>query len=161
MIAIREATRKDYSKLIEIMNNSADGEELKGFVPPTSETRKFLMQLGQQLGLAGHGVLVAEMDQKPVGFVFFTQKKDNFAIEELDIAKKHQGQGIGRALVKAVEKLAKDRGAISLTTGTAVNSEGTPWKAYGFWRHMGYMDTGERTDSGYGFKYCRFVKKLE
>jgi len=161
MIAIREATGKDYLKLIEIMSRSADKEELKGFVPPTTETRKFLMQLRRQLVLAGHKIFVAEMSQKPVGFVYFTQKKDNFAIEELDVARKHQGRGIGRALVEAVEELAENNGATSLTTGTAINSEGKPWKAYGFWIRMGYKDTGERTDSGYGFKYCRFVKKLK
>jgi ribosomal protein S18 acetylase RimI-like enzyme len=161
MIAIREATERDYLKLVEIMSKSADKEELNGFVPPTSETRKFLMRLRQQLGLAGHRVFVAEVGQKPVGFLYFTKKKDNFAIEELDVAKKHQGRGIGRALVKAVEKLAKEKGAISLTAGTAINSEGLPWKAYGFWIRMGYTDTGEITDSGYGFKYCRLVKKLE
>lgn len=57
--------------------------------------------------------------------------------------------------------MAKDKGVIYMTTGTAINSEGRPWKAYGFWTRMGYADTGERKDSGYGFKYCKFVKKLQ
>jgi hypothetical protein len=60
-----------------------------------------------------------------------------------------------------VEELAKYKGVAYLTTGTAVSSEGKPWKAYEFWMHMGYTDTGERIDSGYGFKYCTFVKRLQ
>jgi GNAT superfamily N-acetyltransferase len=142
------------------MNDSADKRELEGFVPPRNETRKFMLQLRQHSKLMGHGVFVAEIDQKPVGFVYFIQGEDDFSIEEVDVARKHQGHGIGRALVERVEKLAKHKGVNYLVTGTAINIQGTPWKAYGFWARMGYTDTGERTDSKYGFKYCKLVKKL-
>lgn len=161
MITIRQASRKDYSKLVEIMNSSASAEELKGFVPPRSATRKFLLQLRQHFKLAGHKILVAEVNRNPVGFVYFIQEKDHFVVEELDVERNHQRRGIGRALVESVERLAKDKGVICMTTGTAINSEGRPWEAYGFWIRMGYADTGERKDSGYGFKYCKFVKKLQ
>jgi GNAT superfamily N-acetyltransferase len=161
MISIRKATRRDYSGLVKIMNDSADKKELEGFVPPKNETRKFLLQLRQHSKLAGHGVFVAEINQKPVGFIYFIQEKHNFSIEEVDVAKKHQGQGIGRALVERVEKLAKHKGANYSVTGTAIDSRGTPWKAYWFWTHMGYTDTGGRTDSGYEFKYCKLLKKLQ
>jgi GNAT superfamily N-acetyltransferase len=157
---IREERKGDFSKLIEIMDKSATKKELRGFVPPTRETRKFLNQLKQQPRPAKHHVFVAEMNQEPVGFIYFTQKKDCFTIEELDVAEEHQGQGIGKALVKRVEGLARNKGMSYLTTGTAINSKGRPWKAYGFWSHIGYADTGERTDSGYGFRYCKLVKKL-
>jgi GNAT superfamily N-acetyltransferase len=131
-IAIREATREDYSRLIEIMSNSADREELKGFVPPRSATKKFLLQLRRHLKLSGHEVLVAEMDRVLVGFIYFIREENCFAIEELDVVKRHQREGIGKVLVENVEKLARDSGVDSLTTGTAINSEGMPWKAYSF-----------------------------
>lgn len=142
------------------MNKAADREELKDFTPPEGVTRKFLIQLKRQLELLQHGVFVAEMNHEPVGFVFFIHKNDYFEIEEIDVVKKCQGQGIGKALVNTVERLARDRGVTSLITGTSINSEGEPWKAYGFWIRMGYEDTGERTDSGFGFKYCRLAKRL-
>jgi len=142
------------------MDDSADEEELRGFVPSRNVTRKFLVQLRRHYKLGGHTVFVVEIDQKPVGFIYFIQEKDSFTIEEVDVAKKHQGQGIGKALVKKVETLAKGKGANYLTTGTTINGQGKPWKAYGFWTHMGYTDTGERTDSGYEFNYCKLVKKL-
>lgn len=160
MVSIRRATQEDYSGLVKIMNDSADTEELKGFVPPRNVTREFLIQLRQHSKFRGHTVFVAEINEKPVGFVYFIQEKDSFTIEEVDVAKEHQGQGIGKALVEKVEVLARDRGADYLVTGTAIDSQGKPWKAYGFWIHMGYTDTGERIDSGYEFKYCRLVKKL-
>lgn len=160
MIAIRKAVKKDYPKLIEIMNNSADREELKGFVPPEEVTQRFLIQLKRQLELVESGVLVAEINREPVGFVLFNREDDWFEIEEIDVAKEYQGQGIGKALLNKIERLARDKGVTSLVTGTSVNSEGKPWKAYGFWIRMGYKDTGERRDSGYGFKYCKLVKRL-
>lgn len=160
MITIREAVKDDYPKLVEIMKKAADKKELEGFVPPEGVTRKFLVQLKRQLELVEHGVFVAETNQKPVGFVFFTQKGDHFEIEEIDVIKEYQGQGIGRALVNMVERIARAKGVTSLITGTSINTEGEPWKAYGFWIRMGYKDTGERTESGYGFKYCNLVKRL-
>jgi GNAT superfamily N-acetyltransferase len=101
------------------------------------------------------------MDRVLVGFIYFIREENCFAIEELDVVKRHQREGIGKVLVENVEKLARDSGVDSLTTGTAINSEGMPWKAYSFWTHIGYVDTGERKDSGYWFKYCRLVKKLK
>ena len=161
VIPVREATKRDFSRLVKIMSKSADKRELKGFVPPASETRKFLSKLRKQLGVAGHKVFVAEMNQEPVGFIYLTHEKDCVVIEEVDVAKKYQRLGIGKALVKRAERLARDKGVKYLTTGTAINSEGEPWKAYGFWMRMGYVDAGERTDTGYGFKYCKLVKKLQ
>ena len=160
MIIIRKAVKKDYPKLIEIMNKSADREELKGFVPPEDVTQRFLIRLKRQLELVGNGILVAEINQEPVGFVFFTKEGDCFEIEEIDVVKEYQEQGIGKALVNIVERLARAKGVTSLVTGTSINSEGKPWKTYGFWIRMGYKDTGERKDSGYGFKYCKLVKRL-
>jgi GNAT superfamily N-acetyltransferase len=161
MLVIRDATKRDFAKLVEIMNKSTAEDELQGFVPPASETRKFLVQLRRQLGLTEHRVFVAEVNHEPVGFVYFVRGKGFFAVEELDVVKRLQGQGIGKALVKRVEELAERESVAYLTAGTAINREGKPWRAYGFWLRMGYLDTGERTDSGCGFKYCKLVKKLK
>lgn len=160
MITIRKAVKKDYPKLVEIMNKAADREELIGFVPPEDVTRNFLIRLKHELRLVHHGIFVAETNRKPVGFVFFIQKGDSFEIEEIDVVKEYQRKGIGKALVHIVERLARDRGVNSMITGTSISGEGKPWKAYGFWIHMGYEDAGERIDSGHGFKYCTLVKRL-
>jgi N-acetylglutamate synthase-like GNAT family acetyltransferase len=126
VIVIREATKRDLLKLVEIMNKSAGKKELKGFVPPASETEKFLMKSGQQFEVSGHKVLVAEMDGKAVGFIYCIQEKDRMAIEEVDVVKQYQGRGIGRALVKRAERSAKNKDVKYLTAGTAINSEGKP-----------------------------------
>jgi ribosomal protein S18 acetylase RimI-like enzyme len=95
-----------------------------------------------------------------VGFVFFIQGNDCLEIEEIDVLADYQKRGVGKALVNEVERIAKDRKIALLKTGTSINNKGIPWRAYGFWLRMGFTDTGERTDSGYGFSYCKFVKRL-
>ena len=59
-----------------------------------------------------------------------------------------------------MEGLAKSRGFNFIRTDTTENSNGVPWKAYGFWKRMGYEDTGERVSSIYDFKNIPLVKKL-
>ena len=50
----------------------------------------------------------------------------------------------------------------AVTTDTTENAKGVPWKAYGFWKKIGYEDTGKRLAraSGYDFKIIPLIKKL-
>jgi len=166
MIFIRKAVEGDFPTIIEIMQTSASIEELKGFVPPGAlESRvagispKFLEELRKDLQRGEHGVIVAEKDGKPVGFAYFRYERDCIGIEEIDVRKEYQQQGIGKALVQLIEKNAREKGIKRLGTGTSINKEGKPWKAYGFWIHMGFVDTGKRIESD-GLKYVELVKSV-
>jgi GNAT superfamily N-acetyltransferase len=106
-------------------------------------------------------VFVAERRGKIVGFIVYNMNSRNDNIDNLVVAKDEQGKGIGRALVEYVENLAKSRGYNIIWTDTTENVEGVPWKAYGFWRKMGYEDTGERVLTEYGFKIIPLVKSLK
>jgi len=157
----------DFPTIIEIMQTSASIEELKGFVSQGAlENRvagispKFLEKLRKELKRREHDVIVAEKDGKPVGFAYCRYKRDCIGIEEIDVRKEYQQQGIGGALVQHVEKIAKEKRIKRLETGTSINKEGKPWKAYEFWIHMGFIDTGKRTESD-GLKYVELVKSLE
>jgi GNAT superfamily N-acetyltransferase len=106
-------------------------------------------------------VFVAVSEGKVVGFIVFSMKQCDDNIDNIVVAKKEQGKGVGRALVEHIEDLAKSRGMDVVTTGTTENARGVPWKAYGFWKKMGYEDTGKRLASGYDFKVIPLVKKLD
>jgi GNAT superfamily N-acetyltransferase len=95
-----------------------------------------------------------------MGFAYYRLKNDSVEIEEIDVRKECQGQGVGRALVQHIESIAKERGSKRLVTGTSINMEGKPWKAYGFWVHVGFIDAGERIEGLHGLKYVKFVKQL-
>lgn len=38
--------------------------------------------------------------------------------------------------------------------------KGKPWKAYGFWAHIGFVETEKRTDLD-GLKYVELIKSLQ
>jgi ribosomal protein S18 acetylase RimI-like enzyme len=160
MLTIKKASLKDYQAIIDIMSESANEEELRGFVPPEGVSPKFLEQLKREISRLDNGVVVAEKEGYPVGFAFCRLVHDSLEIEEIDVRKEFQGQGIGRALIRHVEDVAKERGLKCLVTGTSMNREGKLWKAYSFWIHIGFTDTGERIDGPHGLKYARLVRQL-
>jgi hypothetical protein len=63
-------------------------------------------------------------------------------------------------MMLAHRKNAKEKEIKSLVTGTSINKDGKPWKAYGLWVHMSFIDTGERIQGSHGLKYVKFVKQL-
>jgi len=160
MLTIKKAGLKDYQTVIDIMNESATEEELRGFVPPEGVSPKFLEQLKREISRLDNGVVVAEKEGYPMGFAFYRLVKDSLEIEEIDVRKEFQGQGIGRALIRHVEDVAKERGSKRLVTGTSMNREGKPWKAYSFWIHIGFTDTRKKIDGPHGLKYTGLVKQL-
>jgi hypothetical protein len=48
-----------------------------------------------------------------------------------------------------------------MKTDTSENAMGVPWKAYGFWRRMGFKDTGDRLSTKYDFKEIPLIKELK
>jgi GNAT superfamily N-acetyltransferase len=161
MLTIREASLEDYETIVDIMKESATEEELRGFVPPEGIFSRFLEEFRSELSRSDHGAVVAEKAGIPVGFAYYRLKNDSVGIEEVDVKKECQGQGVGRALVQHIEKIAKERGLKRLVTGTSINTQGKPWKAYGFWVHMGFVDAGKRIEGAHGLKYVEFVKQLD
>jgi len=166
MMLIRKADESDFPAIVEIMQTSASIEELNGFVPQgaldsrvAGVSTKFLAKLRKELQHREHGVIVTEKDGKPVGFTYCRYERDCIGIEEMDVRKEYQQQGIGKALVQYIEKMAREKGSKRLKTGTSINKEGKPWKAYWFWIHMGFIDTGRRKESS-GLKYAELVKYL-
>jgi N-acetylglutamate synthase-like GNAT family acetyltransferase len=160
MLTIRKASLEDYETIVNIMKESATEEELRGFVPPEGISSKFLEELRNELDRSDHGAVVAEKAGIPVGFAYYRLKNDSAGIEEVDVKKDCQGQGVGRSLVQYIENMAKERGLKRLVTGTSIDREGKPWKAYGFWVHMGFVDAGKRIEGIHGLKYAEFVKQL-
>lgn len=169
MLNIRKACESDFPTIIEIMQTniaSTSIEELKAFVRPEALespvpgiSSKFLEELRKELQHKEHGVIIAEKDNKPVGYAYCRYERDCIGIEEIDVRKEYQKQGIGKALIQYIEKIAREKGAKRLETGTSINKEGKPWKAYGFLIHMGFVDTGKRFSSG-GMKYVELIKSL-
>ena len=104
---------------------------------------------------------MAECEGKVIGFIVYNMKSVDDNIDNIVVGKDAQGKGVGRALVEYLEELAKSRGFLVITTDTTENAEGVPWKAYGFWRKMGYEDKGVRLPTEYSFKVIPLAKRLK
>jgi putative acetyltransferase len=160
MVVIRKACSKDFQTLVRIVKESTTAEEVIGFAPPEGISSGFLKQLAEELNRSDPNIIIAEKDGVPVGFAYYSFQKNFVEIQEADVIKEYQGQGIGKALIQHIEKIAKEKGIHRLVTGTSVNKNGEPWRAYGFWLQMGFIDTGERIQGAHGLKHVKLVKQI-
>ena len=163
---IRPASISDVPSIVKVRLGALTKEELVGFVIPEDNLHSSVDKLRENWEkdnklTGGFEVFVAEAEGEILGFIVYNMKDYNDNIDNVVVAREEQGKGIGRALVEYVEGLAKSRGFDILKTDTTENANGVPWKAYGFWKKMGYKDTGERVPTEYNFKVIRLVKTLK
>jgi len=164
-ITIRPAKVEDISSIVEVRLGALTEDEIRGYSAPEfaiySSIEKLRKVWNKENVLNdGFEVFVAEEKGEIVGFIAFKVEGDVGFIDNLVVARKERGKGIGRALVAYVEHVARSKGCRLMKTDTTENAKGVPWKAYGFWIRMGYADTGERLPADYEFKEIPFVKRL-
>ena len=165
-LKIRPATISDVSSIVEVRLGALTDDEISGFSVPGdnlySSVEKLCDMWDKENRLkGGFEVFVAELEGRVIGFIVFNMKSSDDNIDNVVVVRGEQGKGVGRALVGYVEELARSRGFSVLRTDTTENAQGVPWRAYVFWRKMGYVDTGERIPSGYGFKNIPLFKNLK
>jgi diamine N-acetyltransferase len=80
--------------------------------------------------------------EDPVGVVMLEEEDGRHYIVRFMVAASRQGEGIGRRAVEAVVALVRDRGIDELSTSYVPAEDG----AAGFWRAMGFEETGEVED---------------
>jgi GNAT superfamily N-acetyltransferase len=165
-LVIRPASIKDVSSIVKVRSAAFTEEEVSGFIVPGESMYASFEKLRKMWEKEnclkdGFEVFVAECEAKVVGFIVYNMKSSDDNIDNVVVAKEEQGKGVGRALVEYVEELASSRGLSVMKTDTTENAEGVPWKAYDFWKRMGYEDNGERVATIYGFKVIPLFKKLK
>jgi ribosomal protein S18 acetylase RimI-like enzyme len=165
-IVIRPASITDITQIVKIRVEALTDEELSGFVVPEDNLYTSMKKLQKMWNKEnrlkdGLELFVAESQGNIVGFIAYNMESCDDNIDNLIVAKKEQRKGIGRSLVEYIEELAKSRGYNFIRTDTTENAKGVPWKSYGFWKKMGYKDTGERVSSKYDFKNIPLFKRLK
>jgi len=162
-LSIRPASISDIPSIVEVRSGALTDKELSGFsVPGSSQYYSKLTEMWDTNNKLKDDseVFVAVFEGKVVGFIVFSMKQCDDNIDNIVVAKEEQGKGVGRALVEYIEDLAKSRGMDVITTDTTENAQSVPWKAYGFWKKMGYEDIGKRLTSGYDFQVIPLIKKI-
>jgi GNAT superfamily N-acetyltransferase len=165
-LIIRPASIADVTSIVKIRLEALTEEELVGFTVPDANiywsNEKFIELWEKHNRLKDNSeVFVAEEKGRIIGFIVFNMEVRDDNIDNVMVAKEEQGKGVGSALVEYVERLAKSRGMDIIATDTTENSLGVPWKAYGFWKRMGYKDTGKRMLTNYDFRNIPLIKKLK
>ena len=165
-LVIRPASTRDIASVVAVRVGALTKEDISGFSIPEdnlySSTEKLRKVWNIENRLTdGFEVFVAECKGRIVGFIVYKMENCDDNIDNVVVIKEEQGKGIGRALVEYVEELAKSKGYCLIKTGTTENAHGVLWRAYDFWKKMGYEDTGERISTEYGFKVISLVKRLK
>jgi ribosomal protein S18 acetylase RimI-like enzyme len=152
---IREATPEDHSFILALV------PELAAFGPPpwrdaaelTALDERFLREALEGQGVAGSRILVAEDESGArLGFVHLRPQLDYYLqkdcghIADLVVAPGARGRGVGRALMAASEKWARESGFEMLTLHVFAENRG----ARALYEELGMMA-----------EVVRYVKPLE
>ena len=116
--SIEELTAEDY-----------DEDQRLAWISTAEDAGEFAKRLGSML------TLVVQLDGIYLGF---TSLKDNKTIDMLYVHPDYAGEGIGTALVDAVEKIAAARGAETLTADASDS-------AVTFFERLGYEQTSRNS----------------
>ncbi len=117
-----------------------------------------VLDVEQHLGFIASGLhwVAVDDEDRPQGFVCASVQDTALYIEELSVARSHQGQGLGRQLMLAVEHRARAAGlaALILTTFSDV-----PWNAP-FYRRLGFQCLDEQALDGFLCEQLRHERAL-
>lgn len=112
MLAIRPATRADADTIASLVRELADYEKL------LHEARATPADFARELDAPNPviHVLIAEWNGEPAGFALYFYNFSTFVgrsgiyLEDLFVRPAHRKHGIGRALLRALARIARDRG---------------------------------------------------
>ncbi|SCY90858.1 GNAT family N-acetyltransferase [Microvirga guangxiensis] len=113
-VSIREAKVEDVPKLVVVMKELADGEDLSAYIE-TYEARLREQAFGPTPRIK---VLLAELDGEIVGLVSCTVRSSNggelefIKIDELVVREDARGRGIGQALMQRLNEVVPHRGRL-------------------------------------------------
>lgn len=132
-IQIREARPGDVAHLPDIERSAAQifkqDKDLAWLadddVQPTSLHQNYIQ---------ARNSWVAVHDEIPIGFINGVEYNKTFHICEISVSEEWQSQGVGRALLSAVEQIMCDRGITMITLTTFKD---IPWNAP-FYERLGY-----------------------
>lgn len=135
MTSIRTATDRDAPFLPDIERSS--GEVVRRWDGLEWIADDDVQSEREHRALIAHGIaLVAErQDRGIVGFLNGAIVPDALHIWQMAVHRDWQGRGIGRRLMEAAQRVARDRGADALTLTTFRD---VPWNAP-FYRKLGFV----------------------
>lgn len=107
-------------------------------------------------GKVGEVLAIGAYDgEQLIGGIIMRRRYDHLAITQLAIDRTYRGQRIGTQLIRAAERVARDRHIINITLSTR------NYQAMGFYEKCGYQIYGTLPDLPFaGVTTTYFVKRL-
>jgi len=130
--------------LVEVLRESVNGGASLGFLPPLTreDGRRYWLSLQAELRGVSRPLFAACLADRLVGsgqlaLPRWPNARHRAEVQKLLVAAAFRGRGIGRALVRAMHKAARQRGRTLLLLNTR---RGDPAEA--FYRRLGYREAG-------------------
>jgi GNAT superfamily N-acetyltransferase len=122
-LVIRPASFADIPSIAKVRSGALTDQEISGFTVPGSGQYYSKEKLTEMWDANNRlkddsEVFVAATGGRVIGFIVFNMNNCDDNIDNVVVAKKEQGKGVGRALVVYVEDLAKSRRMDVITTDT-------------------------------------------
>lgn len=151
---IRPATPADVPAILAFWNPLIETATV-GF-SPTPHTVESLTALIAERAAAGRAFCVAERAGQVLGFASYDQFRKGLGYARtmehtIILDQRARGQGVGRALMAAIEAHARARGAHLMVAGVSAENPA----GLGFHAALGYVEAGRISDAGY--KFGRFI----
>ena len=140
--ALREATTADLPTLLALVHGAF--EEYRGRLdPPSGAHAETLESLGR--ALRPGGALLASVDDRPAGCVFYHREPDHVYLGRLSVLAAHRSRGLGGMLPDGVEHLALAMGVPRVELG--VRTARPALRAY--YERRGYRVVRQEAHAGY------------
>jgi GNAT superfamily N-acetyltransferase len=117
---------------------------MDGVIDPPSSAHMLTVDVLRDKALHETGFVALDGD-RIVGCIFALERADDFYVGKLAVAPDCQGQGIGRRLMRAVERLALDRGKAALTLQTRIELTAN----HAAFARLGFHETERTAHVGY------------
>jgi ribosomal protein S18 acetylase RimI-like enzyme len=150
---LRDYQEPDIPQILAVIK-AAFAEYRGKLDPPSSAERKTVEIVRAELEKAA--AIVAQIDDNPIGCVFYQPLDDAVYIDRLAVLPEYRNRGISSALLQRVEEKARARGFTALTLSVRVSL--TRQQAY--YRKLGFKDYGFGIHDGFSEPTSVKMKKM-
>jgi ribosomal protein S18 acetylase RimI-like enzyme len=150
-LTIRPAAAEDAPALVALVNSAYRGESSKAGWTTEADLlggqRTDLEKMREAITGADSVVLVHDVEGEPLGCVLVERTGDEAYVGMLTVKPALQGSGLGRGLLAAAERWARDRWGARAIHGTVIAQRP---ELIAFYERYGFRRTGERKPFPYG-----------
>jgi ribosomal protein S18 acetylase RimI-like enzyme len=150
-LAVRRATEADAEVLVALVNSAYRGDSSKAGWTTEAELlggqRIDLEKMRETIAAPDSVVLVHDGDGEPLGCILVERTGDEAYVGMLTVRPTLQGSGLGRRLLGAAERWARDHWGARAIHGTVIAQRP---ELIAYYERYGFQRTGERKPFPYG-----------